>query len=73
MGVAGAGSLAQVINAAIGNRARFDSMREFFGEVGQGDKAGVWEEEPVLRPEFRVETRRQVIKVLKRRKAEEMI
>jgi chlorophyllide a reductase subunit Y len=73
MGVAGAGSLAQVINAAIGNRARFDTMREFFGEVGQGDQAGVWEEEPVLRPEFRAETRRQVIKVLKRRKAEEMI
>ncbi len=73
MGVAGAGSLAQVINAAIGNRARFDTMREFFGEVGQGDQAGVWENEPVLRPEFRAETRRQVIKVLKRRKAEEMI
>jgi chlorophyllide a reductase subunit Y len=73
MSVAGAGSLAQVINAAIGNRARFDSMREFFGEVGQGDQAGVWENEPVLRPEFRAETRRQVIKVLKRRKAEEMM
>jgi chlorophyllide a reductase subunit Y len=48
-------------------------MREFFGEVGQGDQAGVWENEPVLRPEFRAETRRQVIKVLKRRKAEEMM
>ena len=48
-------------------------MREFFGEVGQGDQAGVWEHEPVLRPEFRAETRRQVIKVLKRRKAEEMV
>ncbi len=73
MGPAGAGSLAQVINAAIGNRARFEQMREFFGETGQGDRAGVWTETPVLHPEFRAETRRQVIRIQKRRKAEEMI
>jgi chlorophyllide a reductase subunit Y len=73
MGVAGAGSLAQVINAAIANQARFATMREFFGHVGDGDHSGVWEEQPVLRPEFRAETRRQVIKVLKRREAEKMI
>jgi chlorophyllide a reductase subunit Y len=73
MGPAGAGSLAQVINAAIGNRARFETMRAFFGDTGQGDRAGVWEDTPVARPEFRAETRRQVIRVMKRRKAEEMI
>ena len=73
MGVAGAGSLAQVINAAIANKARFETMREFFGDTGNGDRAGVWESEPKLRPEFRAETRRQVIKLMKKRKAEEMV
>ena len=73
MGPAGAGSLAQVVNAAIANKARFETMREFFGETGQGDRAGVWEDTPALRPEFRAETKRQVIKIQKRRKAEEMI
>ena len=72
MGPAGAGSLATVINAAIANQARFDQMREFFGDTGQGDKAGVWNNTPVLRPEFRADTRRQVIKMQKRRKAEDM-
>jgi chlorophyllide a reductase subunit Y len=33
----------------------------------------VWEDVPQARPEFRAETRRQVIKLQKRRKAEEMI
>ena len=73
MGPAGAGSLAQVINAAIANKPRFQQMREFFGEVGTGDNAGVWEDVPQSRPEFRADTRRQVIKLQKRRKAEEMI
>ena len=73
MGPAGAGSLAQVVNAAIGNKARFERMREFFGDVGGGDQAGVWEDQPVLRPEFRAETKRQVMKMIKKRQAEEMI
>jgi chlorophyllide a reductase subunit Y len=73
MGPAGAGSLAQVINGAIGNRARFDQMSDFFGETGRGDRAGVWDGVPQLRPEFRADTRRQVAKMLKKRKAEEMI
>ncbi len=72
-GVAGAGSLAQVVNAAIANKARFQTLREFFGQVGEGDQAGVWEDKPVARPEFRAETRRQVIKIMKRREAEKMI
>jgi chlorophyllide a reductase subunit Y len=53
MGAAGAGSLIQVVNAALGNRARFDEMKAFFAGVGEGDTAGVWEERPVVRPEFR--------------------
>lgn len=47
MGAAGAGSLAQVINAALGNKARFDEMNAFFGGVGTGHAAGVWERQPV--------------------------
>jgi 3,8-divinyl chlorophyllide a/chlorophyllide a reductase subunit Y len=73
MGPAGAGSLAQVVNAAIGNQARFDEMSAFFGDVGKGDKAGVWEDTPTLRPEHRADTRRQLEKAAKKRKAEEMI
>jgi chlorophyllide a reductase subunit Y len=47
--VAGAGSLAKVINAALGNRARFDAMRDFFDGVGTGHAAGIWEDVPKLR------------------------
>jgi chlorophyllide a reductase subunit Y len=72
MGMAGAGSLVQVIQAAIGNRARFDAMSDFFGEVGAGHASGVWEEVPKDRPEFRAETKRQLARLLKKRKAEEM-
>ncbi len=39
MGVAGAGSLAQVINAALASRPRFDAMDAFFG-AGAADGAG---------------------------------
>jgi chlorophyllide a reductase subunit Y len=53
MGPAGAGSLAQVVNAAIGNKGRFDTMRDFFEGVGTGHAAGVWEDVPRDRPEFR--------------------
>ena len=73
MGPAGAGSLAQVINGAIANQSRMDAMRDFFGDVGQGDKAGVWTDVPDLRPEFRAEVRRQVVKFHARRKAEAML
>jgi chlorophyllide a reductase subunit Y len=75
LGPAGAGSLAAVINAAIANRARFTAMDEFFGasRVGQGDRAGIWTETPRERPEFRADFKRQVIKLHKKRKAEEMV
>jgi len=73
MGPAGAGSLSVVVNNAIANKARFDTMRDFFGPTGEGDAAGVWQETPVMHPEFREHTRRHVIKLMKKRKAEEMI
>lgn len=41
MGPAGAGSLAQVINTAVGNKERFTRMEEFFAGVGTGDSAGI--------------------------------
>ncbi|WP_295546371.1 chlorophyllide a reductase subunit Y [uncultured Pseudacidovorax sp.] len=72
MGMAGAGSLAQVVNGAIANQARFDTMRAFFGDTGQGDRAGIWSDTPMLRPEFRAQTRRQVIKIMKQRNAESL-
>jgi 3,8-divinyl chlorophyllide a/chlorophyllide a reductase subunit Y len=53
MGVAGAGSLATVINAALGNQHRFDKMKAFFEGVGSGPSAGVWEETPQDRPQFK--------------------
>ncbi len=53
MGVAGAGSLATVVNAALGNQIRFDRMKAFFEGVGTGDTAGIWEATPRARPEFK--------------------
>ncbi len=52
MGVAGAGSLAAVVNAAMGNRARFKQMEAMFAGVGTGPASGVWHEGalPVDRP-----------------------
>jgi chlorophyllide a reductase subunit Y len=72
MGVAGAASLVQVVNSAIGNRHRFDVMHDFFAKVGEGDTAGVWDNVPRARPEFRAENRRQTERLAKKRKAEEM-
>ena len=73
MGPAGAGSLAQVINAALSNKSRFVDMEAFFKGVGEGHTAGVWEEVPKDRPEFREHYKRQVIKIAKQLKAQEMI
>ena len=53
MGAAGAGSLAQVVNAAIAGKGRMATMEAFFEGVGQGFAAGVWEDTPKDRPEFR--------------------
>jgi len=72
MGAAGAGSLIQVVQAAMGNQARFDAMKDFFGSVGMGDEAGVWQEQPVMHPEFKADMRRMAEKKRKKAKAEEM-
>jgi chlorophyllide a reductase subunit Y len=73
MGPAGAGSLAQVINAALGNQARFEEMKAFFEGVGEGHAAGVWQDLPQDHPEFRAYYQRQLEKKAKKKKAEEMI
>jgi chlorophyllide a reductase subunit Y len=73
MGPAGAGSLAEVVNAAIANRGRMDRMRAFFEGVGEGDTAGVWEGAPNLRPDFRAIHLKKLEKQERARKAEEMI
>ena len=59
MGAAGAGSLAQVVNAALANKDRFDTMKAFFGETGIGDNAGIWQGVPIHHPEFKAQVRRQ--------------
>ena len=41
--------------------------------MGCGDKAGVWQVEPIEHPGFRADFRRQVVKLHARRKAEQMI
>jgi 3,8-divinyl chlorophyllide a/chlorophyllide a reductase subunit Y len=57
MGPAGAGSVAQVVNAAIANAGRLQSMRAFFEGVGSGDASGIWEEVPRARHDFRKKQR----------------
>jgi 3,8-divinyl chlorophyllide a/chlorophyllide a reductase subunit Y len=73
MGLAGAGSLAQVVNAALANKARFDDMKTFFEGVGHGVSSGIWEDVPKDNVRFRGEYKRRLEKDAKKRKAEEMI
>lgn len=73
MGPAGAGSLAEVVNAAMGNKTRMDTMRDFFAGVGEGDTAGIWEGNPNLRPDFRAQHQKKLDKQARAAKAEEMI
>ncbi|MEY2883004.1 MAG: chlorophyllide a reductase subunit [Pseudomonadota bacterium] len=70
MGPAGAGSLAQVINGALANKGRFDTMQEFFKGVGEGYSAGIWEDTPTDRPEFK---KKYAAKMVAAAKAEEAI
>jgi len=72
MGPAGAGSLAQVVNAAMGGKARFHEMRAFFEGVGKGHATGVWEDTPQERPDYREQYQRKLARQAKARKAEEM-
>jgi len=73
MGPAGAGSLAEVVNAAIGGKARMDTMREFFEDVGAGDTAGVWEGDPNVREDYRALNLKKLEKQKRAAKAQEMI
>jgi chlorophyllide a reductase subunit Y len=62
MGVAGASSLAAVANAAMASAPRFAAMREFFEGVGEGFAAGVWQDLPRDRPEFKAKRRAKAAK-----------
>ena len=73
MGPAGAGSLADVVNAAIANKDRMAHMREFFEGVGHGDTAGVWESEPNVRDDYRATNLKKLEKAARVAKAEQMI
>jgi chlorophyllide a reductase subunit Y len=67
MGPMGAGSLQQVVNAAMGNKDRMDHMKAFFEGVGEGDTAGIWEGAPNLRPDFRATNLKKLEKAEKAR------
>jgi len=69
MGVAGAGSISQVINAALNNRDRFAQMKAFFEGVGKGDNAGIWESKPIARPEFSAQYAKKLAKQADQRKS----
>jgi len=73
MGPAGAGSLAQVVNAAMANRDRFLEMDAFFAGTGKGDNAGVWEDTPEPQPKFRERYRKRMEALAKQRNVEEAI
>ncbi len=73
MGPAGAGSLGQVVNAAIAGKGRMEDMKAFFEGVGTGDTAGIWEGSPNLRPDFRAQHQKKLDKAAKAARAEEMI
>lgn len=73
MGPAGAGSLGQVVNAAMGNKDRMARMKEFFADVGEGDTAGIWEGDPNLKPKFREQRAKKLERQAKAAKAAEMI
>jgi 3,8-divinyl chlorophyllide a/chlorophyllide a reductase subunit Y len=73
MGPAGAGSLGEVVNAAMAGKTRMEEMKAFFEGVGEGDTAGIWEGSPNLRPDFREAHQKKIDKAARAAKAEEMI
>jgi chlorophyllide a reductase subunit Y len=73
MGAAGAGSLAEVVNAAIAGRERMDRMKGFFEGVGTGDTAGVWQGAPNLRPDFRAQHQKKLDKQKRAAEAARMV
>jgi chlorophyllide a reductase subunit Y len=70
MGVAGAGSLAAVVNAALRNKDRFDRMTAFFEGVGSGERSGMWQDTPTDRPQFKAKF---AARRIAREKAEEAV
>lgn len=73
MGPAGAGALAEVVNAAMAGKSRMDRMRAFFEGAGAGDTAGIWEGAPNLRPDFRRQHEKKLASRARAAKAEQMI
>ncbi|MGF1552341.1 MAG: chlorophyllide a reductase subunit Y [Paracoccaceae bacterium] len=73
MGPAGAGSLGQVVNAAIAGKARMDAMRAFFEGVGHDRTSGTWHDLPADRPDFRKKFARSLAKLRERQGREEEI
>jgi chlorophyllide a reductase subunit Y len=60
------------VNAALANQSRFDEMRDFFGDVGSGYAAGIWQQTPEDHPQYRERYKTQMTKQAAKRKAEEM-
>ncbi len=73
MGPGGAGSLAQVVNAAMGNKERMNKMKSFFDGVGREDTAGIWEGKPNVDPTFRAHQEKKLEKRSRAARAAEMI
>lgn len=73
MGPAGAASLPQVVNAAIAGKAKFDEMKAFFEGVGTDYAAGIWENTPKDRPEFRERQKRMAEKAASKKMVEEPV
>lgn len=65
MGAAGAGSLAQVVNAALASQDRFDRMTSFFAGIGEGETAGIWDRKPEPRKAKASKPRKPAAKVTK--------
>jgi chlorophyllide a reductase subunit Y len=69
LGPPGAASLAQTINAAANNKARFEAMNAFFEGVGMGDNAGVWRDTPPKTDILRQKNARKRLAAEKRKAA----
>ena len=70
VGSPGAASLAQIINGALGSVERCERMRSFFEGVGSGNNAGIWEDVPQDRPEFR---KRHAARMAKKPESQEAV
>ena len=48
-------------------------MKAFFEGIGAGDNAGIYQEAPIPRPDFREHTRKALARLVKSRASEAMI